>query len=394
MKLENVSRLKWIGRRSGLMALAGIVGAAGAGTLVLDRTSAGSARRAVEVLESLEATAGDMERATAREPLAAGEWDLSNLDHERVDFWVHRFTTDGDMREKFEGFLARSGRYEAMIRESLRARGMPEDLLYLAMIESGFQPHAYSPAAASGLWQFIAETGERYGLRVDGVVDERNDPDQATRAALDYLEELHERFGSWYLAAAAYNTGENRVGRIMREETGSEKGTDGDYYRIWDRLPRETRDYVPLMIAAARISKDRGRYGFGHIEPLSPLEYDVVVTDAGFTLETVAEVSGAGLPELKLLNPHLRKGRLPSNERFALKLPAGTREAFEANWPKAVAERNAGSAYAEVTHEVRRGENLTVIARRHNVSIQDIREANRLRNDRIYAGQVLKIESR
>jgi membrane-bound lytic murein transglycosylase D len=271
---------------------------------------------------------------------------------------------------------------------------MPEDLLYLAMIESGFQPHAYSPAAASGLWQFIAETGRRYGLRVDGQVDERNDPEEATRAALDYLEALHERFGSWYLAAAAYNTGENRVGRIMREETGSERGTDADYYRIWDRLPRETRDYVPLMIAAARISKDRDRHGFGHIEPETPLEYEVVVTDAGFTLETIAEVSGADESELKLLNSHLKAGRLPSNERFALRLPAGTREAFEANWPKAVAERNAGSAYAEVTYKVKRGENLTVIARRHNVSVQELRRSNSLQSDRIYAGQVLKIEAR
>jgi len=376
--------------RAGVVAIAGVAGVAGVGTLAVSERTAESARRAEEVIESLDAG------AVRREALAAGEWDLPNLDHERVDFWVERFTTDGDMEKKFRGFLARAGRYEEMIRESLRRRGMPEDLLYLAMIESGFQPHAYSPAAASGLWQFIAETGKRYGLRVDGEVDERNDPEEATRAALDYLEELHERFGSWYLAAAAYNTGENRVGRIMREETGSEKGTDADYYRIWDRLPRETRDYVPLMIAAARISKDRDRYGFGDVEPESPLQYDVVVTDAGFTLQTVSEVSGADVGELKLLNPHLRNGRLPGNERFALRLPAGTGKAFEENWPKAVAERKAGSIVAESTrsYKVRRGDNLTRIARRHGMSVRELRRTNGLRNDRIYAGQVLRIEAR
>ena len=153
----------------------------------------------------------------------AGEWDLPNLDHERVDYWVARFDTVPAMREKFEGFLERSGKYVPMISAKLAERGMPQDLIFLAMIESGFQPKAYSHASASGLWQFIAATGERYGLAIDRAVDERRDPERATDAALDYLEDLHDRFDSWYLAAAGYNTGENRVGRIMREETGSER---------------------------------------------------------------------------------------------------------------------------------------------------------------------------
>src|SRR5690606_36559817 len=170
-------------------------------------------------------------------------WDLPNLDHERVDYWIERFTTT--KRDEFGRFLQRSGRYVPMISAKLGQRGMPQDLSYLAMIESGFNPRAYSPAAASGLWQFIAETGERYGLEINRAVDERNDPEKATDAALTYLSELYDRFGSWYLAAAAYNTGESRVGRIMREVTGSEKGTEYSYYEIWDRLPRETRDYVP-----------------------------------------------------------------------------------------------------------------------------------------------------
>jgi membrane-bound lytic murein transglycosylase D len=188
-------------------------------------------------------------------------WDLSNLDHQRVDYWVERFSR-GDKRGEFETYLARLPQYEPMISTKLRARGMPQDLIYLAMIESGFNPQARSLAGAAGIWQLVPETARRYGLFVNETVDDRLDPEGSTEAALSYLAALHERFGSWYLAVAAYNTGENRVGRIMVEETGSERGSDADYYRIWDRLPGETRDFVPVMIAAARISKEPERYGF------------------------------------------------------------------------------------------------------------------------------------
>ena len=191
---------------------------------------------------------------------ASVQWDLANLDHPRVDSWVGRFTSD--LKRSFATYMDRMDNYGSMITSKLAQRGMPQDLIYLAMIESGFNPKAKSPAQASGIWQFIGETGRRYGLTVTRKVDERNDPAKATDAALSYLADLHERFGSWYLAAAAYNTGENRVGRIMREVTGSERGTDADYYRIANRLPQETRDYVPKLIAAARIAKAPQQYGF------------------------------------------------------------------------------------------------------------------------------------
>ena len=189
-------------------------------------------------------------------------WDLPNLDHARVDSWVRTFSTNPTVKSNFAVWLERKPKYESMISAKLTERDMPQDLIYLAMIESGFNPKAKSPAAAGGLWQFISETGQRYGLTVNKRVDERNQPAKATDAALSYLSDLHDRFGSWYLAAAAYNTGENRVGRLMRQVTGSEKGTDADYYRISNLLPRETREYVPMMIAAARISKDPVKYGF------------------------------------------------------------------------------------------------------------------------------------
>jgi membrane-bound lytic murein transglycosylase D len=186
--------------------------------------------------------------------------ELALLPHERVDYHITRFS--GEKRAEFASYLERKSQYESMIREKLRRRGMPEDLLYLAMIESGFNPQARSLAEARGIWQLIGDTARRYGLRVDEEIDERNDPEKATDAALSYLSYLYNRFGSWYLAAAAYNTGENRVGRIMTEAFGRETGTDEDYYRIWDQLPGETRDFVPAIVAAARIAHDPKRHGF------------------------------------------------------------------------------------------------------------------------------------
>ena len=199
---------------------------------------------------------------TSSLPGRSVSWDLAHLPHERVNYWIEQFTA-GEKNDEFTLYLARKPRYEVMISEKLRERGMPQDLIYLAMIESGFNPEAHSAALARGLWQLIPDTARRYGLRVDDTADERLDPEKSTDAALAYLSDLYERFGSWYLAVAAYNAGENRVGRIMTEATGSERGTDADYYRIWDRLPGETRDFIPVMIAAATVAKDPQRYGFG-----------------------------------------------------------------------------------------------------------------------------------
>jgi membrane-bound lytic murein transglycosylase D len=193
-------------------------------------------------------------------PAAAKKLDLPNLAHPRVDSWVKRFTTT--QRQSFATYLKRMTRYEPMISRKLAAREMPQGLIYLAMIESGFNPTAKSRVAATGLWQFMRGTGRQYGLRVSGRVDERKNPDRATDAALEYLSDLYDRFGSWYLAAAAYNTGPGRVSRVLKQVTGKRKGTDADYYRIANRLPRETREYVPKMIAAARIGSNPQQYGF------------------------------------------------------------------------------------------------------------------------------------
>lgn len=247
-------------------------------------------------------------------------WDLPNLDHDRVDYWVDRFTTD--KRSEFATFLARKGKYEPMISAKLREKEMPQDLLYLAMIESGFNPKAFSSAKASGLWQFIAPTGQRYGLEINRAVDERNDPEKSTDAALAYLGDLYDRFDSWYLAAAAYNTGENRVGRIMRSVTGSEKGDEEDYYAIWPRLPRETRDYVPLMIAAARISKDPAAYGFDDVEPHEPPAVAKIVAKPATPLVKIAKQVGVSVAELRQLNPQLKLNRTRNDESSTIRVPA------------------------------------------------------------------------
>jgi peptidoglycan lytic transglycosylase D len=187
-------------------------------------------------------------------------WEMSNVDDARVDRWVKRFS--GSLKGDFQSSLDRMARFEGMISSKLDDRQMPEELIYLAMIESQFRPTAKSHASALGLWQFMGATARRYGLAVRRGVDERTDPVKSTDAALAYLSALHDRFGSWYLAAAAYNSGEGTVARALRRAGTKASGSDSDFFRIANHLPRETREYVPKLVAAARIGKEREKYGF------------------------------------------------------------------------------------------------------------------------------------
>jgi membrane-bound lytic murein transglycosylase D len=196
-------------------------------------------------------------KSTAIKSTAA---DLPIINNPRVDSWIKRFTTS--QRSSMTVYLDRMAKYEDMIASELAQRDMPQSLIYLPMIESGFNPKARSKVRASGLWQFMTATARRFGLTVNHKVDERYDPERATQAALKYLSYLHDRFGSWYLAAAAYNSGEGTVSKALKRVTGKTKGTDADFYRIASRLPKETREYVPKLIAAATIGKDPARYGF------------------------------------------------------------------------------------------------------------------------------------
>jgi membrane-bound lytic murein transglycosylase D len=169
-------------------------------------------------------------------------------------------------RRDYQTSLTRMEKYEDMISSKLAERDMPQELIYLAMIESNFNPDAKSPAKAVGLWQFMSATARRFGLSVGGRTDERRDPERATDAALKYLSSLYDRFGSWYLAAAAYNSGEGTIQRALRRVTGKPVGTDADFFRILPSLPRETQNYVPKLIASARVGQTPERYGF-RIQP-------------------------------------------------------------------------------------------------------------------------------
>jgi membrane-bound lytic murein transglycosylase D len=352
---------------------------------------------------------------TENSALGSSSWDLTVTRNERVERFIG-FLSRGNA-DRTRVYLERSGRYAPYIREQLRARGMPEDLVYLAFIESGFTPRAYSRAAASGLWQFIEETGERYGLEVTNYVDERRDPIESTRAALDYLQELHGTFGSWYLAAAAYNTGENRVARILRERVGGRTGDDELFWRIAAYLPRETRDYVPLMLAAGHIGKNPEQFGFAEVEYQAPLAFDTAWVPAQASLALVAQASGVEESVIRDLNPHLVRGVTPPGRAWAVRVPEESMVSFALNFPTvyrnqveqektrialAKTSRSSGVKTASVAsksgkssvryHRVSRGENLVRIAERYHSSVKRLQSLNSLgRRSVIVPGQKLRV---
>jgi len=340
------------------------------------------------------AASGIVREASAA--VAGASWDIPVVRNAPVERFIGIFT--GRQQDRMALYLKRSGRYEGMIRGKLRERGMPEDLLYLSMIESGFNPTAKSHASAVGLWQFIEGTAKRYDLRVDSYVDERRHPEKSTDAALDYLQDLHGQFGSWYLAAAAYNTGENRVARVMRQVTGKERGKDDDFWRIRGRLPSETREYVPLMVAAALIGKEPHRYGLAGVPRWMPLEHDEVQVPAGTSLKTVAQAVGVSENEVERLNPHLVRSVTPPGSRaYPVRVPRGRAQRFAANFPEVqrqAAQLAAREAASVRRHTVRSGESLWTIARRYDTTVKRVQAANGMGNrSRIRPGQRLVIPS-
>lgn len=313
-------------------------------------------------------------------------WDLPGARNESVDFWIDFLA--GRNYDKTRQWLERQGRYAPHIREQLRAHDMPQDLFYLAMIESGLSPYAYSHAHASGMWQFIAETGRRYGLRIDGYVDERRDPIASTEAALDYLGDMHDDFGSWFLAAAGYNSGENRVARLLRQQAGGATGDEALYWVIRPHLPRETRDYVPLMIAAGHIAKQPELHGFDDLVYQEPMEFVEVDVPGGVALATVARAAEVERDVIEDLNPHLTRRMTPPGEEWAVRIPTGRAATFSANFERVREEQLA----ANVEHVLRRGETLSHLSQQFGVSVEAIRQANGgLDPRRLQAGQSLVI---
>ena len=299
-----------------------------------------------------------------------------------------------DARDRFEIWLSRLGRYEGMIRERLRARGLPEDLVYLTLIESGLSNTAVSRARAVGMWQFMSSTGRGYGLQIDPWVDERRDPYKATDAAVNHLQDLVQRLGSVYLAAAAYNAGAGRIEREIRRLPGGGRGAGGEsdsvddqtFFQIADRrnLRRETRDYVPKLIAAALIAKQPARYGFTEIQRLPPLVFDEVSVPDATGLDVLARLADTSVAALLELNPQFVRGITPPGRGVIVRVPRGS--------GAAVAERYADLPVNEritfVDHYVTYGQTLSSIAQRYKVTVTMLQAANpRLRTHALRVGQ-------
>jgi membrane-bound lytic murein transglycosylase D len=238
----------------------------------------------LEKVGGWEETASQQQVEAASEPQEVAEvtYDFPITMNKQVEFYLNLFQTK--QRSYYERWLARSAKYVPYIKANLKKAGLPQDLAYLAMIESGYNPSAYSKSHAVGLWQFISSTGKNYGLRIDSWVDERREPEKATLAAIDYLTFLYNEFGSWYLAVAAYNAGEGKIGR------GIKKYKTNDFWMLAskDYLALETKRYVPKLIAAIIIAKDPEKYGFTNIDYRGPEKYDVITVPPMTDLNAVA----------------------------------------------------------------------------------------------------------
>ncbi len=305
--------------------------------------------------------------------------------NKQVEFYLNLF--QNRQRPYIKRWLARSTKYLPMIREELRKAGLPQDLAYLAMIESGFNPSAYSHAHASGLWQFIRSTGRNYNLRIDSWVDERRAPEKATKSAVAYLSNLYDQFGFWYLAVAAYNAGEGKINRAIK------KYKTKDFWKLARKpyLNLETKRYVPKLIAAILIAKDPQKYGLTDINYLPPLRYDIVKVPPRTNIGAVALACNISTAKLRKLNSELRTNLTPpGRQAYALKIPAGTH---------ALVARNLSRVYPVAmigykTHIVRRGDTLTRICRRYRLNKTILLKANNLRTGRLHAGQHLRIPYR
>ena len=339
--------------------------------------------------EAAEEKAGD-----ARPELAdAVTWDIdveTFNSHARVEYYLDFFQGRG--RERMGIWLTRLPRYEAMIRERLQRENLPGDLVYLALIESGFSNTATSRAKAVGMWQFMKATGKGYGLRVDSWVDERRDPFRATDAAVHHLRDLNRRFKSLYLAAAAYNAGSGKVSRGLRrlpDDESDSTNSDATFFRLYDTklLRRETKDYVPKLIAAALIAKQPGRYGF-RMGTAQPAAYDSIIVPDMTGLDVLARLADTTVAAIRELNPQYLRLATPPGTRSIVRLPAGHGPTTVA----AYAELPARQRVTFVEHFVARGETLSGIALRYRVSQQMLAASNpKVQSRRIRIGQRLVV---
>jgi membrane-bound lytic murein transglycosylase D len=304
----------------------------------------------------------------------------------RVQYWIDLFT--GNERERFALYLSRQGQFEEMITSKLRERGLPEELIYLALIESGYSPIARSRARAVGMWQFMAATARIEGLVVSDYLDERRHVGRSTEAATQHLQRLYRRFGSWYLAAAAYNSGEGRISRAIARRAPNAPLSDDVFWTIHSLLPRETRDYVPKLIAATIIGRNRERFGFDNVVLLEPAAVDRVMIPDATDFSVIAEAAGVSVEDLVRLNAHLPRQVTPPGRAVEVMLPVGTAPTFQLAYDQIPPEKRVRF----LEHTVRRGETLSQIAGRYGTSVSAIQQTNQLRSaNRLSIGQRLRI---
>jgi membrane-bound lytic murein transglycosylase D len=355
----------YIEQRSSLLRRAGLLGA----VLAEQYAFAGDPLAADSLLADGYARLGQLAFPDSLVPatgahLPAITVDLLKVENQAVTRWVNYFSGRG--RDHFQIWLERRAEVDSMITAILDENGLPRELIYLAMIESGLSPRAVSSAKAVGYWQFMAPTGRGNGLRIDWWIDERRDLEASTRAACRYLRTLYGQFNDWALVLAAYNTGEGRVGRTIHRH-----GHD-DFWNL--KLPQQTVDHIPKFIAAARIGEDPGRYGFS-VPAARPLQYDLLPVDVATDLKVVARCAGVDASVIEALNPALVRGMAaPDRKTYNIKVPRGTGAATQLALAKVPADKRLTWS----RHRVARGETLGRIAGRYGTSVAEVARANKL----------------
>ena len=307
-------------------------------------------------------------KAKAQAEIKSTHSDLPLMMTDQVAGYISYFSNRG--RGNFERAFARSGRYHDMMVSILKQEGVPQDLIYLAQAESGFHPLAVSRAGARGIWQFMGSRARGYGLSRSMWVDDRQDPEKSTRAAARHLKDLYNEFGDWYLAMAAYNSGPGTVQAAVRR-TGY-----ADFWELYRRnvLPKETRNYVPIILAVTIVTKNLSQYGFDDVSMDSPAKFDKVTINYAVDLRLVAQCVGSTQAELQELNPSLLRLTTPREGKFELHLPAGTSEQYQTAIAAIPADMRLWWRY----HTVSSGETLASLSRTYRIPVKSIAQANHL----------------
>jgi membrane-bound lytic murein transglycosylase D len=310
-----------------------------------------------------------------------------------VQAHIHYFNTS--IRGRFEQWLLRLSRYRPLVDTIFTEFQLPSDLVYLSLVESGFNPYAYSRAKATGPWQFMKGTGKTYGLRIDNYVDERRDPIKSTVAAARYLRDLYDLFGTWPLAMAAYNAGEGKVMRALHKSK-AESFSEISKTRL---IRRETKEYVPRFMAATIIARNPDRYGFSQ-ESAEPHQFDEAIITRPVHFRTISNATGIPYEELRLLNPELRRDATPpGDETYHLKVPVGTKAKVEQvldriptyKFPPLPAKAQFATAGPSRWYKVRTGDTLGKVSKRFGVPLNTLKTKNSLSSPTIRPGDFLVI---